>query len=92
MFDNDALILEDGQAGKVSLLDADGHKYLTVSFTAPVFGLWSPPKKSAPFVCIEPWFGRCDNINYNGDWKNREWGNKLEAGKEFNGGFDIEIC
>ena len=64
----------------------------TVSFTAPVFGLWSPPKKSAPFVCIEPWFGRCDNINYNGDWKNREWGNKLEAGKEFNGGFDIEIC
>ncbi len=92
LFDNDALILEDGQAGKVSLLDADGHKYLTVSFTAPVFGLWSPPKKSAPFVCIEPWFGRCDNINYNGDWKNREWGNKLEAEKEFNGGFDIEIC
>ncbi len=61
------------------------------SFVAPVFGLWSPPKKNAPFVCIEPWYGRCDNINYEGEWKNREWGNKLEAGREFKGGYDIEI-
>ena len=91
LFDEDALVVEDGQAKKVSLLDAQGNRYLTVSFVAPVFGLWSPPKKNAPFVCIEPWYGRCDNINYEGEWKNREWGNKLEACGEFKGGYDIEI-
>ncbi len=91
LFDNDALVVEDTQAEKVSLIDAQGNKYLTVSFAALVFGLWSPPKKNAPFVCIEPWYGRCDSINYKGEWKNREWGNKLEAGKEFKGGFGIDI-
>lgn len=91
LFDRDALVIENRQAGKVSLLDSNGNKYLTVSFEAPVFGLWSPPKKNAPFVCIEPWYGRCDNINYKGEWKNREWGNKLKSGDKFIGGYKIEV-
>lgn len=91
LFDNDALVVEDTQAENVSLIDAQGNKYLTVSFAAPVFGLWSPPKKNAPFVCIEPWYGRCDSINYKGEWKKREWGNRLEGGKTFKGGYDIEV-
>ena len=91
LFDEDALVVENSQTKKVSLLDAQGHKYLTVSFVSPVFGLWSPPKKNAPFVCIEPWYGRCDSIDYEGELKEREWGNKLEACREFKGGYEVEI-
>lgn len=91
LFDGDALVIENHQAQKVTLLDADQNPYLAVSFDAPVFGLWSPPGKEAPFVCIEPWYGRCDNKNFTGEWKDREWGKSLDAGKTFEGGFDVEI-
>ena len=51
--------------------------------TSPLVGVWSPPKKNAPFVCIEPWYGRCDSEVFDGELKDREWGNELEAGEEF---------
>lgn len=57
-FDKDALVIEDSQVRRVDLLNPDGSSYLTVYFTAPVVGLWSPPAKNAPFVCIEPWYGQ----------------------------------
>ena len=62
LFDEDALIIEDRQADRVSLLDPSGKELLTVSFDAPLFGIWSPAGKKAPFVCIEPWYGRCDRV------------------------------
>ena len=91
LFDEDALVIENHQVQKVSLLDANGEAYLAVSYDAPVVGLWSPPKKQAPFVCIEPWYGRCDRSDYKGEWKEREWGNALEAGQEQVGGYQITV-
>lgn len=91
LFDNDALIIEDNQAHKVSLCDKEGKPYLTVSFDAPLFGLWSPAKKNAPFVCIEPWYGRCDKDNFTGDLSEREWGNKLSPGNEFYAEYIVSI-
>ena len=59
LFDEDALVLESRQASRVSLVDGNGGTYVTVSFDAPVFGIWSP-SGDAPFVCIEPWYGVSD--------------------------------
>ena len=59
-FDIDTFILEDSLIKRVDLLDVEKRPYLSLTFTAPVVGLWSPPTKNAPFVCIEPWYGRCD--------------------------------
>ena len=53
LFDEDALIIENHQAQRIGLADADGKVYLEVEFDAPLFGIWSPAKKHAPFVCIE---------------------------------------
>lgn len=83
LFDDDALIIENNQAHKVSLCNQEGEPYLTVSFDAPLFGLWSPAKKNAPFVCIEPWYGRCDRETFTGDISEREWGIALAAGESF---------
>jgi len=91
MFDYDALIIEESQCHKVSLLDPAKIPYVTVTFDAPVFGLWTPSKKNAPFICIEPWYGRCDSDSFNGSLEEREWGNSLTVGGIFEASYTIEI-
>ena len=82
LFANDALVLEEHQIDQVILYDKDCNPYIAVETQdAPVWGLWSPPGKNAPFVCIEPWMGRCDYQGYDGDISGRDYINKLEAGK-----------
>ncbi len=91
LFDADALVIEHGQAHSVALVKPDGKAYLTVTFDAPLFGIWSPPKKHAPFICIEPWYGRCDRTDFDGEWKEREWGQVLEPGGTFKAEYKITV-
>lgn len=91
LFDRDALVIEGNQAQEVSLVRPDGTEYLTVSFDAPLFGIWSTPEKHAPFVCIEPWYGRSDPVGYTGELKDREWGNSLDSGAVFEASYKISI-
>ena len=91
-FDIDTFILEDSQIKRVDLLDVEKRPYLSLTFTAPVVGLWSPPTKNAPFVCIEPWYGRCDRVDYTGEYKDRDWAWHLEPGEVFDASYTIEIA
>ena len=91
LFDNDALVIENDQAHEVALVKPDGSHYLTIKFDAPLFGVWSPPHKNAPFVCIEPWYGRCDDVDYSGTWEERKWGQKLSAGVTFEAYYKVII-
>ena len=91
LFDRDALIVEDRQASAVSLCTPDKKPYLTVSFDAPLFGLWSPAGKGAPFICIEPWYGRCDRTTFDGSLEQREYGNTLQAGGVFRREYTITV-
>lgn len=91
-FDNDAIILENDQVHSVTLLDTDKKAYLTLRYEAPVIGLWSPARDGyAPFVCIEPWYGRCDRENYTGEYSQKDWMQHLAPGKEFDVKYSIEI-
>lgn len=90
-FDRDALILEGCQVKEVTLYGNDKRPCLSLHFDAPVVGLWSPPAKNAPFVCIEPWYGRCDRVCYGGEFKDKDWMQHLSAGDTFRGGYEIEI-
>lgn len=91
LFDHDALVIENHQAQRVSLCTPDKTPYVTVSFSAPLFGIWSVPGKEAPFVCIEPWYGRCDREDFNGTLEEREWGNALGASETFETSYSIEV-
>lgn len=91
VFDNDALIFPDCQANEIALLKADGTPYLKVKFRTPVFGIWSPVKKNAPFVCIEPWYGRCDSAVRALPLDRREYGNSLAVGATFKADYEITI-
>ena len=90
-FDRDALVLEDRQISQVTLLDKQKQPYLSLEFTAPVVGLWSPPAKNAPFVCIEPWYGRCDRAHYTGEYKDKDWIQQLNEGETFEADYTITL-
>lgn len=91
LFDRDALIIEDGQTHKVSLCDSSKKPYVTVSFDAPLVGIWSPTGKNAPFVCIEPWYGRCDSTDFNGTLEERKYGQMLSGNETFKAEYLITV-
>jgi len=90
-FAKDALILENNQVNKVTLCDQQKKPYLSVKFDSPLVGLWSPPSKNAPFVCIEPWYGRADEAHYKGTYEQKDWIQKLDAKQKFESVYQIII-
>lgn len=90
-FGRDALIFEDGQVRTVVLCDQDRRPYLTLESEAPLMGLWSPPGKNAPFVCIEPWYGRCDRVGYTGEYEQKDWIQTLAPLGVFEARYRIKI-
>lgn len=91
MFDNDALILADQGIHQAALCNASGEAYLTIEMDAPLFGVWRPADPSAPFVCIEPWYGRSDRIGYEGELRDREYENVIAAGATWEAGYAILV-
>lgn len=91
IFDGDALVMEHDQIHRVALCGPDKKPYVSVAFDAPLFGVWSMPQDEAGYICIEPWYGRCDGVDFDGELPEREWGNVLEAGGCFERGYTIEI-
>jgi len=82
-FDRCTYIIEGNQTKCVGLEDPQGRRYLTMEFDMPLFAIWSPEGKNAPFLCIEPWFGRCDAVDFEGSLEEREYGNSLKKDEEF---------
>lgn len=91
LFDNDALIIEKQNIKKVSLCDPKKQAFLTIEMDAPLFGIWRPADPGAPFVCIEPWYGRSDRIGYAGELRDREYENVLAAGENWDAGYTILV-
>jgi len=91
LFTKDALIIENSQSSRVSVLNPEKKPYVTVTFDAPLFGLWSPASGKAPFVCIEPWYGRCDQEGFTGEFSEKQWMNSLEKDQIFEASYTIEL-
>jgi len=89
LFEKSALIVENRQTGEVALCKPDGTAYVTVRFDTPLFGVWSPEKKNAPFVCIEPWYGRCDASDFAGELSERKYLQRLEEKESFATEYEI---
>lgn len=87
-FSHDAVILPNAQVSRVSLLDKNKLPYITLLFKAPAVGLWSK-SADAPFVCIEPWWGRADRVGYSGEFRDREYINHLAPEESFKAEYTI---
>jgi galactose mutarotase-like enzyme len=90
LFNKDALIFKNLKSSSVSLKSKKSKQVLTVNYKDfPYLGIWAKPKSN--FVCIEPWLGITDNFISDGNFETKEGILKLEAGKEFNAAYLIEI-
>ncbi|MDY2939188.1 MAG: aldose 1-epimerase family protein [Fusicatenibacter sp.] len=91
LFDQDALIFDEYQVERVGI-EADGKKLVTLTCKGfPSVGVWSKPKADAPFVCLEPWIGRCDNVGFDGELKEKYKEQHLEPGKVFLASYAITV-
>ena len=73
------------------LLDENRNILVSLSFDAPVVGIWSPPHKNAPFVCIEPWYGRCDAEKYDGELQERDYECMIDGEESFRKNYLISV-
>lgn len=90
LFAHDALIFDGGQVEEVWLCHRDGRRRVgMVSPDFPNYGVWSV--KGAPFVCLEPWAGRCDNRGFRDEMANKPNVNLLKPGEGFEKGYSIVL-
>lgn len=90
LFEKDALIFDHAQIEEVWMCRKDGTPYVGMKAEGfPNFGIWSV--KDAPFVCLEPWMGRCDNIGFNQELSQKENVNSAAAGEKFEKEYQIII-
>lgn len=91
MFEKDALIFDEGQIEEVWICTKDGEPYVGMRCEGfPNFGIWSV--KDAPFVCLEPWAGRCDNRGFEGDISEKPGINQVEGRGTFIKGYQIVVA
>ena len=90
MFDHDALVF-DNQITRAGIQLPDGTPYLELRCVGfPNFGIWSA-SQDAPFVCLEPWMGRCDDCGFTGDLSEKPFINHLKMDEMFETAYTIEI-
>lgn len=89
LFDEDALIFAEPEFNQIELLTPQKVPYLRIISEMPLLGIWSPAKKQAPFVCIEPWCGRCDAVDFDGELRDRAYGHTLQPGQIFEKSYNI---
>lgn len=91
MFDNDALVFDNGQITKAGIALPDGSPYVELRCEGfPNFGIWSSSSES-PFVCLEPWMGRCDNSGFEDELSQKPDINRLEEEGTFEKAYTISV-
>lgn len=91
LFDNDALVFENGQIQKISLCSSKSNHRISLSCKNwPYFGIWSK-KENAGFICLEPWYGIADKTDHNLFLTEKQGVLRLEAKKEFDCSFSLKF-
>lgn len=90
-FGCDTYIFENNQLNKITLADREKKPYLSIEFKTPIVAVWSPSQSfpDVPFICLEPWYGRCDKVDFYGELKDREWIQSVEPRRSFHGNYTI---
>lgn len=84
------LIYKHPKSAYVSLEGPKGHGVEVSIAGYPYFAIWTP-KKNAPFLCLEPWYGHADYSKVDVAFTNREGMMSLSAGKTFTTSYTIKV-
>ena len=81
LFDDDALIFKDLRSNTLTLASDLDERSVQVAFDGcPDLGIWS---MGTGFVCIEPWFGYDDPVDFEGPFEQKPGIVSLEPGGTF---------
>ena len=90
-FNHEALIFDKNQLTAATLLTLDKQPVARVECSAPVWLFWQPQGVHTPFLCIEPWYGLCDEQGFYGSIQERPYMQTLEAGKTWENDLVIQF-
>lgn len=91
LFDQDALIFLEPRSRGVRF-EARGGPALTLSWTGfPHLGLWAKPDPGASFLCIEPWEGHADPVDWAGEFSDKPGSFQLAPGATRHWAFSISL-
>ena len=83
-------IFDRGQIEKIGLL-LDGKPFVTMECKGfPYMALWTE-EDTHPFVCLEPWYGRCAEKGFSGDLREREGLLTLKGKESFQAEYTIRV-
>lgn len=91
-YDIDAIIVRDTKSKKVKLvkkIDGKGIEFDYNGFANII--LWTPPKKKAPFFCLEPWNGLPTFVEESDDFEEKPYRIVLAAGKTYTVGYKVNV-
>ena len=79
---SDAVTIRSRKSRKSSTVKATGFTH---------WGLWAPERGGSPFVCIEPWFGHADFVDFTGDFNEKDGNLRLMPKENFETEYIISI-
>lgn len=91
LFENDALVFEDGQIDQVCIISAKTNKGVEINCNNwPFFGIWSK-KGCTDFICLEPWYGIADDFESKQDLTTKKGIIKLTPLQEFTCSYNLRV-
>ena len=92
LFKGDALVSDNLKSDEISICSRKSSKSITVQAKGfPYYGIWTPDKGGAPFLCLEPWHGHADYADFSGDISEKEGINKLEVEQSFGANYTFVV-
>lgn len=92
LFDEDVLILDNFKSNSLKLLNKKNNKGFELKiYGFNSIGLWSPPLKKAPFICIEPWTVTPDFIDSTGRFEDKPKLTRLMPDGVFSVSYEIKV-
>lgn len=84
-------MFDQAQVDRVSLLLPGQEPYVTLHCSGfPYLAVWTM-EETHPFMCLEPWFGRCADMGFTEELDQRTGICRLEPGQIFQKSYVIEI-
>lgn len=91
-FDRDAFIFENIEARSLSLVNATTGEGVAYTFNGfEHLGIWTPPGKNAPFLCIEPWHGLPTAVTESGNIEDKPNVTRLAAGEDYTASYTASV-
>lgn len=91
-YDVDVLLTKKLDSRKVKLVHKVTGKGIEFDFNGfDALGVWTPPKKKAPFVCLEPWNGLPAHLGETGNFEDKPYAIKLDVAKEYSVGYTVKV-